>query len=115
MKTIKTDKDYSRAYLDQETEREYQRMRSCHGVEEITLPELVRRADACGYEIDKDACFNYVNSANAITYRARSIGWRHKASGMRFAHVDAPRDTLPQLQAIRFSCIVMHKGRILEL
>ena len=112
---MKTDRHYPASYLKQETSREAERIRAHPAVEEITLPELIRRAADCGYEIDPSFCFNYVNNANSITYRARSIGWRPKASGMSFAHIAAPRDTLPQLQAIRQSCLVIHKGRILEL
>ena len=94
---MKTDRHYPASYLKQETSREAERIRAHPAVEEITLPELIRRAADCGYEIDPSFCFNYVNNANSITYRARSIGWRHKASGMRFAHIAAPRDTLPEI------------------
>ena len=112
---MKTDKDYSAAHLASETPREAERIRRHPGVEEISRNELVKRAAAIGYAIDPAACFNYVNNANEITYKARAIGWKHTASGMRFAHVDAPRDTLPALQEIRRGCLVIHNGRIWEL
>ena len=54
-------------------------------------------------------------SSNEITCKARAMGYLHKASGMRYAHVDAPRDTLPKLQEIRHNCFVFEKGRIWEL
>lgn len=75
----------------------------------------MRRALALGYKISKDCCFNYVNTANEITYRARSIGWTHIASGKSFAHVEAPRETLPALQAMRRNLLVVHRGRLWEL
>jgi len=111
---MKTDKDFPASYLNQETALEVARYIAA-GCEQVTPAELVNRAAAIGYKIEKDSCFNYVNTANAITYRARSIGWRHIASGKSFAHVDAPRETLPALQAMRQSLLVVHRGRLWEL
>jgi len=100
--------------MKEETDKEIARMMA-GGMEKISKAELVNRAASCGYAIDPRACFNYTNSLNEVTYRARSIGWRHVASGMRFAHVDAPRETLPALQEIRRNCFVVERGRIWEL
>lgn len=85
------------------------------GMEQISPRELQQRLETCGYSINKGDCFCYVNSANAITYRAKSLGYLHAKSGMRYAHVDAPRDTLPALQEIRRNCFVFQNGRIWEL
>lgn len=100
--------------MHHETEKEAARM-IAGGMEKISKAELINRAAACGYKIDPAACFSYLNKANELPYNARSIGWRHIASGMGFAHVDAPRDTLPALQEIRRNCFVMERGRIWEL
>ena len=100
--------------MKEETEKEIARMLA-GGMEKISKAELVNRAASCGYELDPRFCFNYINNLNGITYRARSIGWKHKASGSRFADVDAPRDTLPALQEIRRNCFVVERRRIWEL
>ena len=97
-----------------ETEKEAAR-KIAGGMEKISKPELINRAAACGYKIAPDACFSYLNKANALPYKARSIGWRHIASGKGFAQIDAPRDTLPALQDIRRNCFVTERGRIWEL
>jgi len=100
--------------MKEETGKEIARMLA-GGMEKISKAELVKRAASCGYEIDPRVCFNYTNNLNECAYRARSVGWRHKATGMRFAHVEAPRDTLPALQEIRRNCFVVERGRIWEL
>lgn len=111
---MKQDKDYPREHLDQQTALVVAAMVKA-GAEQITPAELMNRTAAIGYKISKDCSFNYVNNANEVTYRARSIGWTHIASGMSFAHVDAPKETLPALQTLRFHCFVVHRGRIWEL
>lgn len=100
--------------MKHDTDKEIARM-IAGGMQLISKRELVERAAACGYHIDASASFSYRNKANKFTYLARSIGWRHTASGERFAHVNAPKDTLPALQEIRFSCFVVERGRIWEL
>lgn len=100
--------------MKDETKNELERMLA-GGMEQISKRELILRAENCGYKIDFSMCFNYTNTANLYTYKARSIGWRHIASGIRFAHIDAPRDTLPDLQKIRHNCFVYERGRIWEL
>lgn len=111
---MKTDKDYPRDYLASETAREVERMKA-GGMEEISRAELVNRAAAAGYRINPDMCFNYVNIANEITHKARSIGWKHIASGMNAFHVETPHDTLHELQEIRHNCFVFQNGRVWEL
>lgn len=100
--------------MKDKTQQEAARM-IAGGMEKISKAELINRAAACGYKIDPRFCFSYFNKANALPYKARSIGWRHIASGIRFAHVEAPRDTLPALQEIRRNCFVFERGRIWEL
>ena len=97
-----------------DTEKEAARMIAA-GIEQISPRQLREFLDLAGYQIHKPDCFNYTNSSNEITYKARAMGYTHKASGMRYAHVDAPRDTLPKLQEIRHNCFVFEKGRIWEL
>lgn len=100
--------------LASETAREVERMKA-GGMEEISRAELVNRAAAAGYRINPDMCFNYVNIANEITHKARSIGWKHIASGMNAFHVETPHDTLHELQEIRHNCFVFQNGRVWEL
>jgi hypothetical protein len=100
--------------MKDETNLEVERMLS-GGMEMISKRELMMRAEKCGYKIDPSTSFNYTNGANLHTYKARSVGWRHAASGIRFSHVSAPRDTLPELQEIRHNCFVFERGRIWEL
>ncbi len=85
------------------------------GMQQISPRTLRDSLDAIGYEINKGDCFCYVNSANEITYKAKSLGYTHKASGIRYAQVDAPKDTLPALQEIRRNMFVFERGRIWEL
>ena len=100
--------------MKNETQQEVARL-IASGMEKISKAELINRAAACGYKIDPRFCFSYFNEANELKYKARSIGWRHIASGKLFAHVDAPRDTLPALQKLRRNCFVFEHGRIWEL
>lgn len=85
------------------------------GMRRISPRALRESLAAIGYEIEASDCFCYTNSANEITYKAKAMGYKHKASGMRYAHVDAPRDTLPALQEIRRNHFVFEHGRIWEL
>jgi hypothetical protein len=85
------------------------------GMHQLTPRDLTERLAAIGYEIDPSATLNYHNTANEISYKAKSLGYTHTASRMRYAHVDAPRETLPALQEIRRNCFVFQHGRIWEL
>lgn len=96
------------------TAKEVERMLA-GGMKRISPRQLRELLDLAGYQIHKPDCFNYTNSANEITYKARAMGYMHKTSGMRYAHIDAPRDTLPKLQEIRHNCFVFERGRVWEL
>lgn len=85
------------------------------GMEQLTPRQLEERLERCGYRVDKESCFCYTNTANELSYKAKAMGYRHIASGGRFAHIDTPRDTLPTLQGLRFGSFVFHNGRIWEL
>jgi len=100
--------------LDRSTASEYTRMIS-GGMVELGVDDLKKRLDSIGYEIDEDISFDYVNRGNAIHYFARSVGIRHKASGLSFAHVDCDRTHLAELQYLRMHFFVFFKGRVWEL
>lgn len=89
------------------------------GMIELSSQELDARLNALGYEIDVEDSFDYVNASNEITYRARSVAIRHKASGLSFAHIECDRTNLAALQSLRLNHFVFVErngvGRIWEI
>ncbi len=85
------------------------------GMEEWPRRRLEESLDAIGYAIQRANSFNYINTGNAITYKARSIYIVVKGTGMSFANINANRDKLPELQEIRRSVFCFERGRIWEL
>ena len=85
------------------------------GMKEITIEELIKAVCDLGYYINSDDSFNYVNSGNQITYKARSIAIRHSISDECFSNIYSPKDKLPELQKIRRNCFVFSNGHIWEL
>jgi len=84
---------------------------------EISMAELSRMVTAIGYKIDPSMCCNGVSKCltgpdAGRQYHYRSIGYKHVATGLCFANVNAPKDTLPQLQEIRRNYFVFSAGRI---
>ena len=99
-----------------ETQKEINALLS-GGMEQLTVPQFDKAIHDLGYCLDtrRGFCFNYVNASNERTYCARSVSYTHIASGKGFAQVDAPRDTLPQLQELRRNNFVVTNGHIWEL
>lgn len=97
--------------LEQSTLTEVDRMKAA-GMEQLTIEEFTRRVCALGYF--QRFSFNYVNTANAHSYKARSVSILHAKSEKSFANTDSPRDRLPELQEIRRNTFVFHAGRIWE-
>lgn len=105
------------------TAAEYADFAERAGVERIDWREFIRRADRLGYRVETrwpcnciaqlslvpDPCSPFVpgDSWPETTYDAT-----HKASGLSFAHIEAPRDTLAAFQELRRSTVCVSAGRI---
>ncbi len=100
--------------LNIQTKTEVQRMLN-NGMTQIDKDELEARLDILGYYINKRDTFNYTNSGNAITYKAKSVAINHKKSQACFSNTDSPRDTLKELQHLRCNYFVFFRGIIWEL
>lgn len=101
-------------HLKESTELERQRM-IAGGMREISPRQLAEEISALGYRIDVGRSFNYANTGNAISYQARAVSIVCKETGHCFSNIDARRDRLPELQAIRFNTFCFVHGRIWEL
>ena len=100
--------------MKDQTKEEYQHMLDA-GMEPMTVAELKRRLESLGYRISDADSFNYLNTANERTYKARAayvVDIRH---GVGFACIHANRDNLPALQELRRNAAVLHRGRIWEI
>ena len=86
------------------------------GMEELNPKEFVDTLNSLGYEIDSNNTFNYINSANERTYKAKSVMIREQDSKLHFCNVEARRDNnFDTLQALRFNSFVYFNNTIWEL
>lgn len=86
------------------------------GMQKISSSNLKVELEKIGYEINDDLCFNYINSANENTYKAKSISIGMLGNkGLSFANIYAPKDNIKLLQEIRQNYFVFENGRIWEL
>lgn len=84
------------------------------GMERISKRELEIRLENLGYKLGSSFC--YENNLNAGEFwKAKSFQIIEKSSGLSFAHIDAPKKNLKELQEIRFNCFVFENGRIWEI
>lgn len=84
------------------------------GMRQVTKRWLEESLHAIGYKMKHS--FNYDNNANPPRrWRAKSVEFIDTRTGHGFANINANRDKLPELQAIRRECFVFEKGRIWEL
>lgn len=97
-----------------ETDKELARMLAA-GAVLITPRELNLRLEAIGYRIEPWMCFSYFNTANEFNYKARSMSYTEISTGQGYANVRADGRTLAQLQEIRRTSFVFHRGRIWDL
>jgi hypothetical protein len=100
--------------LTEETKKEVRRMLE-DGMIQLSKNELLDKLLSLGYTLNVTNCFNYINSANTITHRAKSIDIKLIVGGKSFSHIDADKTFLPQLQEIRLNYFVFENGRIWEL
>lgn len=86
------------------------------GMKKISSDILKSELTKLGYEINQKLSFNYVNSSNENTYKAKSvyIGMLGN-SELSFANIYANRDNIKHLQEIRQNYFVFENGRIWEL
>ena len=100
--------------LKDETQRERSRMLS-GGMIEVSKAKINEMLTEIGYKIKGVNCFDYINTGNDITYRAKSIDLVLEISGISFSNINANRDNLPALQNIRRNYFAFENGRIWEL
>lgn len=84
----------------------------------LSPAEYESRVNALGYSLVRGTRYAvgaYVNRSNARHYRAYGVTYHLAGTSQSFAHVDAPRDRLPELQALRRESVVFHGGRVWEL
>ena len=98
---------------EQNTLRERARLLA-GGMRELTVEQLVHGVCALGYYLSAENSFNYYNTGNATSYKARAVAIYHAKSGKSFANLASPKERLPELQSIRGGCFVFHAGRIWE-
>ena len=85
------------------------------GCELISLDELKNRLDIIGYKISNEDSFNYINTSNEFTYRARSIYVSDKVGNIGAYNIYSKnRDNLHLLQEMRNNCVCVSKNRIYE-
>lgn len=99
------------------TANEYADYCASVGCERISWAEYQRRALALGYRVDTDSpCpfdSRWLSGPRAgDEWPETSYPATHIASGLCFAHVDAPRDTLPAFQALRRNTVCVSRGRV---
>ena len=104
--------------LKQSTLAEYESLLAM-GCEPMTLEELRARGASIGYRLDTDkrktcAVGPYSNRSNRRHYAAFGASWTDTRTGLGFAHVDADRSRLPELQELRLNAAVLHRGRVVE-
>ena len=98
-----------------ETNREIERLVHEQCMIEINKNTLISMLKDIGYEIDKNMIFNYANTANKISYLAKSMSYKDIETGLGYAQTSCPKGNLKQLQKIRLDYFVVTKGRIWEL
>lgn len=110
------DNDQRTAYVEQSTQAERRRMLD-GGMIELSYNDWLARVALYGYRVERDTCFDYVNGANEIAYKARCVSnYVRISDGLGFAHVDGTRDgKFRALQQMRRDCFVFERGRIYEL
>lgn len=84
------------------------------GMEQISSRELEIRLESLGYKLGESFCYENNLNADEFWY-AKSFGITEKASGLSFAHIDAPKKNLPALQEIRRECFVFERGKLWEI
>lgn len=93
------------------------------GCTPMTPVQLRAAAAQLGYRLDTDkrstcAVGSYTNNhtpPNGRAYRAFGVSWTDTRTSLGFAHVDADRSQLPELQELRCNTVVFHRGRVWEL
>lgn len=98
---------------------EYAEMAGHPAMQVRTLEQVREIAHALGYRMDTQpsatcAMGKYANRGNARHYLAFGISWTDMRTGKGFAHVDADRSRLPDLQELRASTACLYMGRIVE-
>ena len=84
------------------------------GMTQLDKEEFLNILSSLGYKTVES--FNYINSSNEITYKAKGFRIIEKDTGLSFANVDARKDdNLRKLQEMRFSSFVYSNDRIWEL
>lgn len=84
------------------------------GMEQISGRELEIRLESIGYKLGDSFC--YENNLNAGEFwKAKSFSIVEISSGLSFAHVDAPKKNLKDLQELRQSFLVFENGRVWEI
>lgn len=101
--------------IEYSTKREVEQL-VLAGMQEISVDNLKNEIARLGYEINTQLTFNYINSANENTYKAKSVNIGILGNKeLSFANIDAPRDNLKKLQEIRKNYFVFKNGRVWEL
>lgn len=86
------------------------------GMDCISIDEFYYIIESCGYEVCQNTTFDYVNTSNEFTYRAKSVSYIDKITKRSFAHFEERRDErYKRLQQMRATCFVYHQGVIWEL
>jgi len=98
---------------------EYDEMAGHPAMQVRTLEQVRTLARHLGYRMDTEpsrtcAIGRYTNRGNARHYLAYGISWTDMRTGKGFAHVDADRSRLPELQELRASTACLYMGRIVE-
>lgn len=104
--------------LKQNTLDEYERYIKA-GATPMTLDEYREACLAIGYRLDTDrrttcAMGAYTNAHNKVAYLAFGVTYTELSTGAGFANIAADRATLPELQALRRSTVILHRGRLVE-
>ena len=100
--------------MDNRLQAEVSRMLAA-GAEQLSASEFHARADSFGYKVDPDTCCNgtATDVRTGETYPCRSLGFKHRETGLGFSHVDAPRDDqFRRLQDLRLRCFYVANGRL---
>lgn len=84
------------------------------GAQKISSRELKERLSNIGYSLGESFCYD--NNLNAGEFwRAKSFQIIENSSKLSFAHIDAPKKNLKELQAIRQDYFVFENGKIWEI
>lgn len=103
--------------LKKSTQHEIDRLLNS-GCSKVSYNELKDILKSLGYEIEAESSFNYINTANEITYKAKSCYIVESDTGLSFANIEARKDeNFKELQRLRRSGLfaVTNHGAITEL